>query len=681
MRRCFWVAWVILIGTGSAGKAAVRWANDAGNPYRRTDFNNIRFLLNSDTAQTIVSDGSAAKAIQAGLDAWNGVPDSAVRFAPLEMTSRGIDSTDQQNVIALATSAAARSAVGSALAVTVISSSQDGRVLDSDILLNPDIRFSTTLQANTYDLRSVVTHELGHSLGANHATVLSATMFWNTLLQDASKRQLKADDASFAVDAYPGPRANAAYGLLTGRAMKDGGVLAGAAVVATDPNTGVVIGGLSSLSDGSFSLRLPAGNYLLFAASLTGPITPANLYNVPGGAISKADTSFRAAAAGGAVNPTLFRVGGAVTVNGSIEAVGGNSTLDIVNAGKIVTTNGVSAFTIGSPPVSAQAGQPLDFIVSGPGLDGSITEDNVRLIGPGVTLRAGTLGVETRVKDASGRSPLRFTIDIAPSTSSAAISLFIVRGADTAFSSGALVVMPSKPVFTAAGVVDAGSFEGSGVAPGELVSLFGVSVGPDPGVVNTGYDPATGALPSSLAGLSVTFDGVRAPLIYASSQQVNLQVPYEVAGHASTVVVVENQGSASDPVSVPVVPTQPGFFTTPAGGPQVIAFNQDGSINSGSSPAGKGTFVTLFATGPGVVSPPVPTGKPALADPLSNALNTSVSIGGMNARVQFAGMAPNFVGLMQINVQIPDGAPSGAVPIQLVVSGRSSPAGTTIFIR
>lgn len=677
MARTIWRAVLAVSMLASSGYCAVRWTNESGHAYRRTDFADIHFKLNATTAQSLVSYGDPAVAIQASLDAWNRVPYTIVHFARLEITGAGIDSTDRQNVIGLAASAAARSVVGSAAAITVLSSASDGRVLESDIVLNPGVRFSTALQPDSYDLRSVVTHELGHCLGANHATVSSSTMFYSTQLQDSSKAQLKPDDASFVVDVYPAPGTNDAYGLITGTAVKEGSALTGAAIVAIDASTGVTIGGLSGLSDGSFSLRVPVGNYLLFAAPLSGAITPANLYNVP---VGKADTAFKAAVAGTPENPARIRIDGGASVTASVVASAGMSALDIVNVGKIVTANGVSSFTIAAAPVIAQAGQALDFIVSGPGLDSSITEDELRLIGPGVLLRSGTLRVESHIKDLQGRSPLRFTIDSAPRSTIASTSLFIVHGADTALSSGSLFLLPSKPSFGAATVVDAASFKGSGVAPGELISLFGTGIGPDTPVSNSGFDGGTGALPSSLGGVSVTFDGVPAPLIFVSNTQVNLQVPYEVAGRPSAVVVVQNQGSASDPVNVPVLEAQPGLFMQ-AGTSQAVALNQDGSVNSSLMPAPKGSVITLFATGPGVVDPPVGTGKPASALPLSSASGVSATIAGLEARVLFGGLAPGFVGLMQVNVEIPQSASSGSQPVQLAVSGQASPSGATIAVK
>ena len=661
-----------IFAIASAGSGAVRWANSAGNPYRRTDFQDIHFKLNTATAQALVSDGDPAKAIQAALNSWNNVPHTALRFAPLETTSAGISVADRQNVIAYATTQADINALGNYPAMTQISSNADGTIIETDIILNPRAKFSITSQPDTYDLQSVIAHELGHSLGANHATVVSATMYYNTLPQDNSKAQLKPDDASFAATVYPAPSATIAYGVIMGIASKDGEPLLGAAVVASDPVSGASIGVLSSLSDGSFTIRVPAGNYLVFAQPLTGVLPAADANGNPiyyNFAPARLDTAFNAAASGGSDAPGIIRVDGGATVAASVATLGGRSAIEISGAGKVVSNR----YTIAAQPVVTPSGQALDFLLSGPGLDGSITEQNLRLIGAGVTLRPGTLRVENQAKDLQGRSPLRFTIEVAAHSSLSYISLFITRGTDTALLSGGIVILPSKPSFSAASLVDAGTFKGTGVAPGDLVSLFGSSVGPDSPVSNNGFDPSTGALPSTLSGITVTFDGIPAPLIFISSSQVNLQVPYQVAGRASTVVVVNNQGTVSDPITVPVVSAQPGLFAQ-AGSAQAIALNQDNSVNSLANPAAKGSVVTLFATGAGVVEPPVTTGKPALAFPLSLAIAASVTVGGAEARIIFAGLTPGFVGLLQVNVEVPSASTTGNVAVELTVGGKRTPS-------
>ncbi len=672
MNRNFVGAVFAVLVLASTGTAGIRWANELGNPYRRTDFADIHFKLNNATAQSLVSDGDPAAAVQAALNSWNSVAHTALHFALLESTSSGINSADRQNVIAFATTPADINALGNYPAMTKVASNADGTIIETDIILNPGAKFSTSLQANTFDLQSVIAHELGHALGANHATVVSATMYYNTLAQDNSKAQLKPDDASFAATVYPSASAANAYGVITGTASKDGAALLGAAVVASDPISGASIGVLSSLTDGSFLIRVPAGNYVVLAQPLTGVLAAVDAngnaiyYNF---APAKIDTGFKAAASGGTDAPTVVRVDGGATVTANVATLGGRSAIEVSGAGKVLSNR----YTIAAQPVTAPSGQALDFLVSGPGLDGSITEQNLRLIGAGVSIRPGTLRVENNAKDLQGRSPLRFTIDVAPHSSLSFVSLFIVHGSDTALLTGGIVVTPAKPAFNATSLIDAASFKGTGVAPGELVSLFGTSVGPDMPVSNSGFDPFTGGLPTTLAGISVNFDGVPAPLIFTSAAQINLQVPYEVAGHASTVVTVVNQGIASDPITVPVVSAQPGLFVQ-TGTTQAIALNQDNSVNSPSNPAAKGTVVTLFATGAGVVEPPVPTGRPASGPLLSVGTGVAVSIGGASARVLFGGLAPGFVGLMQLNVEIPQAAPTGNAAVELTVAGKKTTA-------
>ena len=669
--KCFIRTALAVFALASAASGAIRWANSVGNAYKRPDFQDIHFKLNTATAQALVSDGDPAQAIQAALNSWNSVAHTALRFAPLETTSAGINPVDRQNVIAFAVTQADIAALGSFPATTRVQSNNDGSIIETDIVLNPGVKYSTTLQPNTYDLQSLIAHELGHALGANHATVVSATMYYNAVPQDNSKVQLKPDDASFAATVYPAPSAASAYGLIVGTALKDGAPLLGAAVVASDPISGASIGVLSSLSDGSFAIRVPVGRYIVFAQPLTGllpaayPNGEAVYYNFPP---VKLDTAFKAAVAGGSDAPGMVRVDGGATVTANVATLGGRSAIEIAGAGKVFSNK----YTIAAQPVVTASGQALDFLLSGPGLDGSITEQNVRLIGAGVTIRPGTFHVENNAKDLQGRSPLRFTIDVAPHAGLSYISLFITLGSDTALLSSGIVITPAKPGFSAASLVDAGSFKGSGVAPGELISLFGTSVGPDSPVSNNGFDPSTGVLPATLAGITVTFDGVPAPLVYLSSGQLNLQVPYQVAGHAGTVVVVTNQGTASDPVTVPVVTAQPGLFVQ-AGSTQAIALNQDNSVNTASNPAARGSVVTLFATGAGVVDPPVATGKPALASPLSVATGVSVTIGGGEAKVLFGGLTPGFVGLLQVNVEVPQGSSTGNAAVELTVAGKKTP--------
>jgi uncharacterized protein (TIGR03437 family) len=235
-------------------------------------------------------------------------------------------------------------------------------------------------------------------------------------------------------------------------------------------------------------------------------------------------------------------------------------------------------------------------------------------------------------------------------------------------------------VFTSNSIVNAASFAGAGVAPGEIATIFGTGMGPGAGIKNTGFNPASGALPTTLGGATVTFDGVAAPLFFVSATQINLQVPFEIAGRGSTTVMVQSQSSLSDPISVRVVAARPGIFTL-ANSPQAIVLNQDGSINSPAKRAPRGSVITIFATGQGAINPPIPTGKPAPNSPLSGPGAVTATIGGINAKVLFGGMTPGLVGLMQVNAEIPAAVtPSSAAALQIAVNGAPSQAAVALAV-
>lgn len=167
---------------------------------------------------------------------------------------------------------------------------------------------------------------------------------------------------------------------------------------------------------------------------------------------------------------------------------------------------------------------------------------------------------------------------------------------------------PASPVVVSA-VVNAASWSGGTVAPGELVVIGGTMLGPSTGISGT-VDPSTGKMVSQLAGTTVLFDGVAAPLLYTSGTQVNTIVPYETAGCTQTVVKVQYQGVLSSGTTLPCATATPGLFTFNASGAgPAAASNQDGTFNGPSSPAAKGSYVTLYFTGGGQTNPAGITGS------------------------------------------------------------------------
>jgi len=193
--------------------------------------------------------------------------------------------------------------------------------------------------------------------------------------------------------------------------------------------------------------------------------------------------------------------------------------------------------------------------------------------------------------------------------------------------------------------------------------------------VQPGLVPGTNTLNVTSNGTQVTFDGVPAPLFFVSPGQLNIQVPFEVAGKTSTQVIVRLAGTPSAPVAVPVLPASPGLFTVNSSGRgAAVVLNQDGSLNSAANGAQGGSVIQLFATGLGPVAPPVATGTLAPSSaPL--ALSTevpTVTLDGAPANVEFSGLSPGFVGLWQVNVRVPQGTRAGEAPLQLRTSGQNA---------
>ncbi len=210
----------------------------------------------------------------------------------------------------------------------------------------------------------------------------------------------------------------------------------------------------------------------------------------------------------------------------------------------------------------------------------------------------------------------------------------------------------ARPSVSAASIMNAGTARAvsdDGVAPGGVISLYGSNL-------TTGNTAqADGAWPAELAGSWVTVNQKPASLLFASPGQINAQLPADLeAGSPATLEVVSPAG-ASQGVEVRVEPATPGL----------LAIAGDG--------AKPGEIISLFATGLGAATPAVPAGMPAPRDTLSYTVEApSVSVADAAAGVTFAGLAPDWVGLYQINAVIPDSTPPGAAQVYIEVAGRRS---------
>jgi len=234
-----------------------------------------------------------------------------------------------------------------------------------------------------------------------------------------------------------------------------------------------------------------------------------------------------------------------------------------------------------------------------------------------------------------------------------------------------------------ASVVNAGSY-GSTVAPGEIVAIYGSALGPANAASLQLTNPLLVA--NALQGVHVLFDGIPAPITYASAGQVNAVVPYEVAGQSTTTLQVEYLGAVSAPVSLTVALAAPGLFTANASGtgPGAILNNIDYSLNTAANPVSRGGYVDIYLTGAGVTTPASVDGLLATAPyPMLPANTVTVTMGGIPCpNIAYAGAAPFLIaGLTQITVQVPEGvSPGSSVPLAVTIGGASAQAGVTLAV-
>jgi uncharacterized protein (TIGR03437 family) len=229
------------------------------------------------------------------------------------------------------------------------------------------------------------------------------------------------------------------------------------------------------------------------------------------------------------------------------------------------------------------------------------------------------------------------------------------------------------------GVLNGASLLPGAVAPGEIVTLLGAGIGP-----SSPQQPSQSPTSTTLDGTSVLFDETPAPLLYAAPNQVNVIAPYALQNEASTQVQITQAGQPVAQLLISVIASAPAIFTVDGSGvgPGAV-LDQDYTLNSPSNPAEKGSVVMLFATGAGQTDPPGADGQITGDTPSKPVLPVSVQIGGLEARVLYAGAAPGMVaGMLQVNCKVPMESPSGyAVSIVLSVGTTSSQAGVTLAIQ
>ena len=218
------------------------------------------------------------------------------------------------------------------------------------------------------------------------------------------------------------------------------------------------------------------------------------------------------------------------------------------------------------------------------------------------------------------------------------------------------------------------------LTPGGLASLFGT------GLASASAQASSIPLPLSLGGVSATIGGVPAPLLFVSSTQINLQVPWTVPFGPADIIVTAN-AAVSAAFRATVSGLSPGIFSTQFGAGPAIAINADGSLAApagsipgiATRPAKVGDTIIILGTGLGLVTPAIASGA-ASSDALRRTIiNPTVLIGGAQATVSFSGLSPQFVGVNQLNVIVPN-VPAGVVSLQVEEVGVRTSDKVTIAV-
>ncbi len=238
-------------------------------------------------------------------------------------------------------------------------------------------------------------------------------------------------------------------------------------------------------------------------------------------------------------------------------------------------------------------------------------------------------------------------------------------------------VASQPPSISAGGVGDAATF-GARLAAGGVAALFGSNL------ASSTIVAGTVPLPTTLGDVTVRLNGIPAPLFFVSASQINFLVPWELKGQARVSLTVTAGGATSTEQTVNLATFAPAIFSmnqqgTGQGAILIAATGEIAAPTGGipgraTRPARRGEYVSIFCTGLGAVTNQPTSGGPGPSSPLSATTTTpSVTIGGASATVSFSGLAPGFVGLYQVNSQVPASAPTGnAVPVVVSIGGVTS---------
>jgi trimeric autotransporter adhesin len=453
----------------------------------------------------------------------------------------------------------------------------------------------------------------------------------------------------------------------------------------TEPSSGAVV------APTTIPLSSPAT--LTRAFTLTAGPLPATFTATP------ATAWLSVSATAGALLPgqsqTVTVTANAATLVPATAAYGGKITVVTTSNGTTATQTVTVNFTVNPLAPTVTSVWPAAIPVGSPNTVVTIRGANFY----NATTVAATGAAANLTTTLVAANVLLATIPAALLTAPGVISLTVSNPAPGGAAGPAAVTVGN--VSTISAITNAASYIPGAISPGEIIAIFGENLGP---AAAADLTISGGFVETSLGGVTVTIDGQAAPIVYASSSQVSVQVPYaarlgtQALGTARTFVLTYGTATPAS-TTVDIVATVPGLFTlnaSGAGAALVLNYNAATgaySINSSSNPAAIGSTVVFFLTGEGdyassayspetgfivPLTPPASTGVyPQLSTP------PAVSIGGTVATaVNYAGPIPgSMLGLLQLNVVVPAGANTGnAVPLSVTIGTTQTQANVAIAV-
>lgn len=523
-----------------------------------------------------LGNGSESIAVQRAFDTWENISSSAIAFRYEGTTPIQNGGNDGVNVISFQDTSFS---FGTGTIAVTLSSSSQGFFRDADILFNPSnssIAFATDGRSDGFDIQAIATHEIGHFLGLDHTSIVSATMNPTGGRGTVFPRVLKSDDIIGASTLYPETTFLSATGGLRGRITGAGTSLFGAHVVVLDVDGNAAVSTLTEL-DGTYQISgLAPGSYSIYVEPLDGPVTEAS---IGGQYDSRVNVNFTTTFLGGTLNPAQRQ---------SVQISAGN-TLQEINIAALPAP--ATALNLTSPSLGQRVAQGTSVAFNARG-DGIVDGVTFQIPGPAIGLAAPTF---------SGGNTARLTATVDAAASIGVRPIFAQRADATSALTGGLIITGQPPTLSSiqpgTGINSGGTrvtITGANFSPGMDISLAGIpltdvtvldsttllgttgpnrtgpltllAVNPDgasgmlaaafvasslPPVVNA-VNPNSGPpttlvtvsgsnFDSSIANVSVAFGGAPATLVSASPSQITAIVPFGAVSGPVTVTVFGQQ--------------------------------------------------------------------------------------------------------------------------------------------